>query len=169
MLRDPKTGRIVAEDLETRLWNKVRKAGPHDCWEWMAGRDQLGYGMFWESGKTRHATRVIWETQRGKIPEGMVICHSCDNPSCCNPEHLFAGTQKENVADRERKGRHPHLPYENVASGENHPRAKLSNADAREIRCLLRTGERVSSIASQFGISVCTVYRVGKGESYKWA
>jgi hypothetical protein len=90
---------------EERFWSKVDKRGPDDCWEWTGGKLR-GYGIFSAAhGHSVRANRFAWETSFGPIPKGKRVCHTCDNPPCCNPAHLFCGTQKDNVDDMFRKGR----------------------------------------------------------------
>ncbi len=93
----------------TRFWSKVQRGSV--CWEWQAGRFRRGYGMFnagrFHDGKQdiRYAHRVAYQLCRGDIPAGLVVMHACDNPPCCNPTHLVLGTQGDNLADAEHKGR----------------------------------------------------------------
>lgn len=76
------------------------------CWIWIANRVGNGYGQInLRGGKKRLVHRVLWEILRGPIPQGMILCHKCDKPSCCNPDHLFIGTYKDNSDDMWAKGR----------------------------------------------------------------
>lgn len=86
-----------------QFWSKVDKSG--ECWIWLGSKTQGGYGLFRFSGKRAYAHRFTYELTHGSIPDGLHICHTCDNPSCCNPAHLWAGTPVDNMADRDRKGR----------------------------------------------------------------
>lgn len=99
----------VTQPLEERFWSKVDKSGgPAACWPWTASVDPKGYGQFAYADGTRRsgrAHRVAWILANGPISAGMSVCHSCDNPPCCNPAHLWLGTNADNVADRVRKGR----------------------------------------------------------------
>lgn len=98
---------------EDRFWAKVDKSG--DCWVWTASvfRERLGYGKF-QTGSNRgesrvaYAHRVSWELHFGPIPNGLFVCHHCDNPPCVRPDHLFLGTAADNVRDMDRKGRDRH-------------------------------------------------------------
>lgn len=111
------------------------------CWLWVSTIKHTGYGGFWMNGETIGAHRASWILHRGEIPEGGVICHKCDTPSCVNPSHLFLGTDADNVADKTVKGR--------AAKGSGHALAKLTEDQARQI--FLARGTQ-SSIASRFGV-----------------
>lgn len=89
-----------------------------ECWTWTGARNRVGYGLFWGRIEKRwlRAHRVSWEMANGPIPDGLFICHHCDNPPCVNPGHLFLGTQKDNMADCAAKGR----VVSNLPAGDDH-------------------------------------------------
>lgn len=95
--------------LTERFWRKVDKsAGPEGCWPWTGSRHGFGYGFVSAGGKRRGAHRVSWELANGPIPDGLSVCHRCDNPPCVNPAHLFLGTVGDNTRDMMAKGRAIH-------------------------------------------------------------
>lgn len=103
----------VSRSLEDRFWTKVEILSPDDCWEWKACKNRGGYGRISLPHKFKKCDsmlshRTAWIISNGEIPKGMKILHKCDNPSCCNPNHLFLGTQYDNVQDMVRKGRVQH-------------------------------------------------------------
>lgn len=134
------------ESLKNKLFSTTNiSAGPDGCWPWIAGKGIGGYGRIRVGSKTRYAHRVSFEMHCGPIPNGMFVCHSCDNPSCINPKHLFLGTPAENMADRDAKGRQAHQ------RGEINPLAKLTEADVLAIRSA--KGRLQRELAAQYGVS----------------
>ena len=99
-------GRVSTETKEERFNKKYIINDVTDCWEWTHAVNNIGYGMFrWTSDKMRTAHRVSYELFNGPIPNGMAVCHKCDNPKCVNPKHLWVGTLKQNAQDMVAKGR----------------------------------------------------------------
>lgn len=100
-----RTGREKSKSLAERFWLKVTKTDK--CWTWIGNHDSKGYGRIYDlrTRTKRLAHRVSWELANGLIPEGMAVCHHCDNPPCVRPEHLFLGTLDDNNKDRAAKGR----------------------------------------------------------------
>jgi hypothetical protein len=88
-----------------RFWSRVRKGD--DCWEWLGRTSTNGYGAVWADKRDRRAHRVAWELVNGPIPDGLYVCHHCDNKRCVRPDHLFIGTATDNMQDALRKGRNP--------------------------------------------------------------
>ena len=95
----------MAKTTEERFWEKVAKLRS-GCWEWTAACSSYGYGTFFFEGRNQPAHRVSWVLHRGPIPDGLLVCHTCDNPPCVNPAHLFLGTHQDNAEDKVKKGRH---------------------------------------------------------------
>ena len=89
----------------TRFWSLVEVRDGDMCWPWQGDRDTGGYGVFMYHGKKHGAHQLALSFATGEKRGTLDTCHSCDNPSCCNPAHLKAGTQVENIADRSAKGR----------------------------------------------------------------
>ena len=122
--------------------------------EWARGRQASGYGYLWYQGVKWLAHRLSWKLAYGEIPEGMIVCHKCDNRVCINPEHLFVGTYSDNANDMVAKGRDPDR------RGEKGPRVKLSEAQAIEI---MASAEPVKLLASRYGVSRGTISQIKSG------
>jgi hypothetical protein len=136
-----------------RYLNKVdQSAGPDGCWPWTGGKDQDGYGIFWDGtykasgrGNDVRATRWTYEQFIGPLPKGLQILHSCDNPPCVNPAHLSVGTCAQNMAEREDRGRGRRL------HGSSHAGAKLTEDDVLAIRA--STGITNLALSEKYGVS----------------
>lgn len=158
--------------LEERFWSKVDKTpglGPRgDCWEWTGGRLSAGYGTFWvkERGSNRGAHVVGWELQYGPVPAGQDVLHRCDNPPCVR--HLFLGTQADNMADMQAKGRAQYPGPNTPARGPAKPNAKLTEADVVAIRLLLAEGVRQSEIGRRFGVTHGAISRIRRGLNWSY-
>lgn len=136
--------------LAIRLWDKIDRGSPEQCWNWRAHKNGDGYGAIRadRSRKMLKAHRAVFSQVNGEIPAGKVVMHTCDNPGCCNPAHLRLGTHAENMADMARKGR----ATGKGKSGEDSALAKITAAQVLEIRAL-STGERQRDMAVRYGIS----------------
>lgn len=132
-----------------------------ECWEWRGVKNNKGYGFIGAPARV-YAHRLSYEQFVGPIPEGLFVCHHCDNPGCVRPSHLFVGTQKDNMADCSRKGRTTggSLP------GERNPFAKLTEGRVHAARQRLASGEMVTSIARDFGVSIGTISHIKNGRSW---
>ncbi len=128
------------------------------CWLWLGSWSTSGYGRIGSSGKKpMTVSRLFYEAFKGPIPDGAVICHKCDTPPCCNPDHLFAGTKADNNADMARKGR------ARKAAGEHNSAVKLTEPEVRSIHADNRSNTKV---ARTYGVSRGTVIGIRRG--YLW-
>ncbi len=144
----------------TRLELFERKFIPEPmsgCWLWIAGKHRQGYGWF----GVHLAHRAAWFLYRGPIPEGMKVLHTCDNPGCVNPEHLFIGTQADNMADCGRKGR-------SNKKGSINGNAKLTENDVRYIRSVPRSKYVRMELAKKFGVVSGTIGNLRSGNKRYW-
>lgn len=146
----------MAESLARRFWSQT-SCGQY-CWPWVGYVGSRGYGYIKDNYKTKLAHRVSYEMHIGAIPKGMMVCHTCDNPRCVNPGHLFLGTASDNNRDKSLKGRC------NPCHGEKHGMAKLSDVQAEEIRC---SAEKGVVLANRYGVSHCTISEIRSGRKRK--
>jgi len=130
------------------------------CYIWEEGKDKDGYGLFYANGKTYKAHRVSYFLVHGD-PTGLCVCHSCDNPSCVNPDHLFLGTVNDNNQDRHKKGKSRNKP----TPGESHNMAKLTNEDVLYIRASVDALQK--DLASRYKVSVPTISNIQNNKTWK--
>ena len=150
-----------------RFWSKVDKTA--DCWVWTAGIGGGGYGLF-HAGRHYRAHRFSFEANFGAIPQGLCVCHRCDNRLCVRPEHLFVGTYADNLRDMREKGRaHFQVNRGCFLRGEKSPRAKLTNQQAVDLRVRYVAGESARALGSHFGMTESAVFKVLRGEVYAQA
>lgn len=146
--------------IEERFWSKIDIKSANECWEWKAFKNHKGYGTFRVGNTMLQSHRIAWEQTNGDIPEGMLVCHHCDNRSCCNPRHLFLGTNADNMKDMVDKGRGRNHPW----YGEDHPNAKLTNIQVQEIKDFYATGNfTYFQLARQYGVTFQHIGAVVKG------
>lgn len=144
-------------DLE-RFMSRVEKTD--GCWLWMGTQNGDGYGRFILGGQRVVAHRAMWIMVHGPLSQNLNVCHHCDNRQCVNPDHLFAGTQSENMLDCVAKGRHPSYRGQPGLSGERHPGARLTEALVDQIRNKAASGVTERVLAEEYGISAGHVYRI---------
>ena len=150
--------------VESRFWAKVQTAGPDECWLWLGSILNHGHGAFRNrraTGESFLAHRTSYEIANGPIPPGQVVRHTCDNKRCVNPAHMILGTQRDNMRDAEERLR--------FKQGEAHPVAKLTAADVKLIRNVLKptTNKERLAIAGRLGVAQATVNDVVKGRTWK--
>lgn len=156
----------TVHSLEDRIYRMITVNEQNGCWEWL-GALRNGYGRLIVgsridgSRRSESAHRLSYKVFKGEIPEGLEVCHHCDNRRCVNPDHLFVGTRLENIADRETKGRN------NPPRGENHSKAKLTGITVRQARAMRKEGMTFDSIARTFGVHKKTVMDAIKGDNWR--
>lgn len=132
------------DEMKEKLLSNIQEV--NGCWEWQGARHKQGYGHFPYKRSVQLAHRISWRLFNGEIPRGMNVCHKCDNTSCVNPEHLFLGTQIQNMRDMFKKKRKNH-------QGENHPRVKLTQQQVLEIREMIKNGFTQEEVCRKYGIT----------------
>ena len=150
--------RVPAHGLPVheRVLARIVKDEQTGCWVWQGGCGYNGYARLrrGDDGKPVLCHRVVYEHFSGPIPEGLVVMHTCDNRRCLNPEHLRAGTQKENMQDMYKKGRST--------------RSVLTEPEVREIRRLSENGASTHTLANSFCVSPATIYNITSGKAWVW-
>ncbi len=142
-----------------QFWARVDTSGV--CWVWTGAKNSGGYGDIRYDGRKVGTHRVAWELTNGPIPNGLWVLHRCDNPPCVRPDHLFLGTNTDNMRDRASKGR------TNQRKGEKSPHAKLTWASVREMRQRRQDGVRVIDLASEYGVAQSTVSELLAGGTWR--
>jgi hypothetical protein len=162
--------------LFSRLLERATPDADTGCIEWSRSLSRDGYGKTSVRGKDVQAHRAMWIAAHGDVPQGMLVCHSCDNRKCINVAHLFLGTPLDNMADKMAKGRWRGGPAHwktakrvglTYAVGADHPQAKLDDEKVRSIRRLAAEGESLTWLAAHFGVSRPAVARVVRGTGWK--
>lgn len=153
-------GRKKVEDRPSHFWSKVDRSDPDGCWEWKQAKT-AGYGRFNVPPKVVPAHRYAWEITNGKVADGLLVCHHCDNPGCVNPKHLFVGTHQDNSDDMMRKGRNKYRP----------DITKLTAEQVREIRRVYVKGKRgagsTTEIAGKYGVSTKQIILIVQGKAWR--
>lgn len=128
------------------------------CWLWNGSPDSDGYGRLRVNGETMRVHRLSYALHNGDLPSNMAVCHSCDTPLCVNPDHLWLGSNEDNIADRTQKRR--------SAAGSRNGYARLTEESVRAIRS--ETGVPVEDLAERFGVSIGAVYKVRSRQTWAW-
>jgi len=144
-----------------RFWSKVITK-TNCCWLWSGRKTSSGYGRLMWDGREIGAHQISWIIHNGPIPHGLWILHKCDNPSCTNPDHLFAGTHSDNMKDAIVKGRFKFNRKRKF--GEDNASHKLSKEQVNEIKILVGNGLTHQHVANGFGVHQSTVTRIVNGE-----
>ena len=149
---------MTEKDKDRFLSRILFTENPNKCWLWGGSFDKYGYGQFhlnasYKKKKTLKATRISYYIHNNIDPLGLCVCHKCDNPKCCNPNHLFLGTNRENIKDRDLKSRQ--------AKGEKAASSKLKESDIKDIREKYMTnGTSWRKLAREYGVHNRTIGKI---------
>jgi hypothetical protein len=153
-----------------RVLDKVVRIPFSGCWIFTGASNEFGYGIVGTGGRgmpTDRTHRITYKHFHGEIPNGMFVCHECDVPSCCNPNHLFLGTNQDNVDDMVKKGRNSKPPRNPHVVGSAHPSSKLAEWQVVEIRLMHERGVKQKDIAAQYGVVHQTISKIVNNKRYK--
>lgn len=142
------------------FWDNMVET-PDGCWEWTRYRNKDGYGQARLNGSEELAHRHAWTLTFGPIPDGLCVLHHCDNPPCCNPAHLYCGTQKNNAEDRVNRGRNVNPPTQR---GEDNQGAKLTPEQVLSIR---KDPRKTGIISAEYGITTGSVRKIKRKATWK--
>ena len=154
--------------LAERFWKYVEKSpGANGCWEWTGYKARDGGGILYIGDRTTtRAYRVSWQLHSGQIPDGLEVCHRCDNRGCVRPDHLFIGTHADNMRDAIRKGRLSIVLPGNALHGEASSRSVLT---LEQVRYIVASKESKKALALKFGVHPETIYLARAGKTWKAA
>lgn len=153
--------------IDDRFWSHVERLDS-GCWVWTAARNTGGYGMFKVDRTTVAAHRFVMRNALEDAGDecDWIVCHTCDNPPCVNPSHLFIGTFQDNLNDMIAKGRQ-HFPGTGAPlRGEAHPKTTLTTEQVHDIRARFTNGEKRSELSTRFGVGWSTIDRIAKRETW---
>lgn len=148
--------------LADALFSNVERGEEDECWIWQGTQRGNGYGCVGYKNLLLDAHRLSYEIHKGPIPDGLLVCHECDNRLCINPNHLFLGNYGDNYEDAKSKDRH--------TRGERNGNSKLRDSDVVEIRQAYQDrvwGETVPALALQYGVGESTIHDIGQGKAWK--
>lgn len=149
---------FTRQQTQKAFWSKVKKT--KKCWLWIGAKSSSGYGCFRTHFKDWRAHRFAYTLCRNKIPKGLLVLHSCDNPGCVNPSHLFLGTPADNTRDMIKKRRHTY--------GTKVHTAKLNEKEVKEIRRKYATGRYTQKqLSNRYGINQTNIQAVIVGKTWK--
>lgn len=147
-----------------QFWSRVEvDRDDKVCWPWRGSRHPSGYGSFAYAKGKHLAHRMAYHLAKGVDPGALKVCHTCDNPPCCNPAHLFLGTHADNMQDMIAKGRRTLSDQ----VGENNGAAKLTNADVEKIRAQIAERRTNVAIAREFGVTHHMVSKIRRGRAWR--
>ena len=141
------------KNKESRFWSKISVGAADACWNWNGAKDKDGYGNVKCGKQVTKAHRIAYALHNGKWPDDSMVCHKCDNTSCCNPAHLWTGTNQDNQNDSVSKGRNK----PGSLTGEENPGAKLSKEQATQAITMIAQGFTNKRIAHMLGVSHATI------------
>ena len=149
----------INKPLADRISEKITYEPTSGCWLWTGGLSSYGYAAMQINKMQRLVHKIMFERCNGEVPDGGILCHTCNVRSCVNPNHLYVGTPASNYHDAVAANRHPH--------GDTHGHAKLSEVDVRDMRRLYADGMSLTAIALTFGVTRPTATKACKGASWQ--
>lgn len=148
---------------EARFWSKAEKPSINQCWNWIACVGSGGYGSFLADGRAQKAHRIAYKMAFGEFPRELDVCHTCDNPKCVNPNHLWLGTARDNILDCMKKRRNRAFNGEMIGFCNNN--AKLTFEQVQEIRNKYATRQfTYSRLSSIYGVSAAHLGEIVRGK-----
>jgi hypothetical protein len=162
---------MLIQDYAERFWKRVLVGDTEECWPWQRWRTAKGHGRFsvWDTERKcvvgLTTSRIAWELTNGPIPDGLFVLHRCpggDNPACCNPSHLYLGTQRDNMRDRRERGD----GYKKQAKGSEHPMAKLDEVRVLALLQARSEGATLRLLAERFGVDITQVSHIVRREHW---